>query len=56
MIVLNTVPYIYYPVQFKKGVKKLAKDLIHLDSMINIMTTAYAKQLGLQTRQTKVPA
>ena len=44
---LEHVPYIYYPVQFKKNTVEV-RSLIDSESEINTMAPAYAKKLGLR--------
>lgn len=53
-ILLNRIPYIHYIAQFWKEGKKVIRALIKFGNEINIMTLAYIKQLGLQTRQTNI--
>ena len=55
VIILDRVPYIYYPVQFWKD-KVTIWALIDSGSEINAMTLVYVKQLGLWTRKTDVGA
>ena len=55
VIVLDRVPCIYYPVQFRKN-KATIRALIDSGSEVNAMILAYAKQLGLQTQRTDVRA
>ena len=52
-MILNRVPYIYYPGQFQKD-KDVIKALINSGSKVNAMTPAYAIQLGLQVQKTDV--
>ena len=53
-VILDRVPCIYYLVQFQKDKGVTIQALIDLDSKVNAMTLAYAKQLGLQVRKTVV--
>ena len=46
-VILNRLPCIYYLVQFRKDKGATIQALINLDSKVNMMTLAYAKQLGL---------
>ena len=55
-MILDRVPYIYYPVQFRKDKRATIWALIDSGSKINAMTLAFAKQLGLQVRKTDVGA
>lgn len=50
-IILNCVPYIYYPIQFKKNKVQI---LIDFDSQINAMTLAYIPKLGLRVYCTNI--
>ena len=45
-VILNWIPYIYYPIQFHKN-KETIWALIDSSSKVNAMTLAYAKKLGL---------
>ena len=54
-MILGWVPYIYYPFQFWKD-KATIQTLINLGSEVNVMTPAYAKQLGLQVQKIDVKA
>ena len=56
VIVLDRVPYIHYPVQFRKDKGATIWALINSGSKVNAMTPAYAKQLDLQVRKTDVGA
>ena len=47
-IILDWVLYIYYLVQFQKDKKIIIWALIDLGIKVNVMTLAYANQLGLQ--------
>ena len=53
-MILDRVPCIYYPVQFRKNKGAIIRGLIDLGSKVNAMTPAYAKELGLQVRKTDV--
>ena len=56
-MVLDRFSCIYYPVQFQKDKEKATiRAPINSGSKVNVMTPAYAKQLGLQTRKTDVGA
>ena len=55
-MILNRVPGIHYLVQFQKDKGATIRALIDLDSKVNTMTPAYAKQLGFQVRKTDVGA
>ena len=55
MIVLDQVLYIYYPVQFQKD-KATIQALINSGSKFNMITPAYAKQLGLWSQKTDIGA
>ena len=55
-VILDRVPCIHYPVQFRKDKGATIRALIDLGSKFNAMTPAYAKQLGLQVRKTDVGA
>lgn len=52
---LEYVPYIHYLLCFKKDQYKI-KVLINSSSKINVMTLAYTKKLGFQTRKIIVRA
>ena len=54
--VLNQVPCICYPVQFQKGKDSNVLALLDFESEINIMTPAYAAQLGLEVQKTNIGA
>ena len=45
-MILDWVPYIYYPVQFQKD-KEVIMALINFGSKVNTMILAYASKLGL---------
>ena len=54
---LECVPYIHYPVQFKKNVDKTPMQaLIDSRSEVNTIYPSFAKQLGLPIRPTDVGA
>ena len=55
-VILDRVPCIHYPVQFRKDKGATIRALIDSGSEVNAMTPAYAKQLGLQARKTDVGA
>ena len=55
-VILDRVPCIHYPMQFQKDKGATIWALIDLDSEVNAMTPAYAKQLGLQIQRTDVGA
>ena len=55
-VILDRVPCIHYPVQFRKDKGATIRALIDSGSEVNAMTPAYAKQLGLQVRKTDVGA
>ena len=55
-MVLDRVPCIHYPVQFRKDKEATIQALIDLGSKVNAMTPAFDKQLGLQVRKTDVGA
>ena len=52
---LEHVPYIYYPIQFKKD-KTQMQALVDLGSEVNAMHASFAKQLGFPIRPTDVGA
>ena len=54
-LILDQVPCIHYPFQFRKD-KEVIKALINSDSKVNVMTPAFAKQLGLQVWKTDIGA
>ena len=56
MIVLDRVPCIHYPVQFRKDQGAIIQALIDSGSEVNAMTSAYARKLGLWTQRTDVGA
>ena len=55
-VILDRVPCIHYPMQFRKDKKATIQALINSGSKVNAITPAYAKQLGLQVRKTNVGA
>ena len=55
-MIVNWVLCIYYLVQLRKDKGVTIWALINLDSKVNAMTPAYAKQLGLQVQKTDVGA
>ena len=55
-VILDRVPCIHYPVQFRKDKGATIQALIDLGSVVNVMTLAYAKQVGLQVQKTDVSA
>ena len=55
-VILDRLPCIYSLVQFRKNKGATIWVLIDLDSEVNAMTLAYAKQLGLQVRKTDIEA
>ena len=54
--VLDKIPCICYPVQFRKDKSKDVLALLDSRSEVNAMTLAYAAHLGLQVRVTNVGA
>ena len=54
--VLNRVPYICYPVQFRKDKSEDVLTLLDSGSEVNAMTPAYAAHLGPKVRMTDVGA
>ena len=52
-VLLLRVPYIHYPIRFKK---KEVQVLIDSDSELNAMTPAYASKLGLRVYHTNIGA
>lgn len=46
-VVLAKVPYIYYPLYFKKNNQNKVQALINFNSEINPITLLYAFKLGL---------
>ena len=55
-VILDQVPCIHYPVQFQNDKKATIQTLINLDSKVNAITPAYAKQLGLQVQTIDIKA
>ena len=55
-VILDWVPCIHYPVQFQKDNRIIIQAIINLGSEVNMMTPAYAKQLGLRTWKTNAEA
>ena len=56
-VVLDRVPCIHYPVQFRKDKERATiRALIDSGSEVNAMTPAYAKQLGFRTQRTNIGA
>ena len=54
---LECVPYIYYPVRFKKNADKTpVQALINSRSEVSAIYPSFAKQLGLNIRPTDVGA
>ena len=54
-VVLDRVPCIHYPVQFRKDKEGTTiRALIDSGSEVNAMTPAYAKRLGLWTQKTDI--
>ena len=56
MRVLDRVPCICYPVQFRKDKDKDVLALLNSGSEVNAMTLAYAAHLDLKVRVTNVGA
>ena len=54
-VILDWVPSIHYPVQFRKD-KEIIRALINFGNKVNAMTPAYTKKLGFQTQKTYVGA
>ena len=52
--VLDRVPYIYYPVQFRKDKDKDVLALLDSRSKVNAMTPTYTAHLDLKVRMTDV--
>ena len=42
-VILDRVPYIHYPIQFRKNKETIIQALIDPDSKVNAITLAYAK-------------
>ena len=55
-VILARMLFIHYPVQFRKDKRATIQILIDLGSKVNVITLAYAKQLGLQVRKIDVEA
>ena len=56
-VVLDWVPCIYYPVQFRKDKERATIGaLIDSSSEVNAITLAYAKQISLRTQKTDLRA
>ena len=55
-VVSDWVPCIHYPMQFRKDKGATFQALIDLSSKVNVITPAYAKQLGLQVQKADVGA
>ena len=55
-VILDRVPCIHYPLQFRKDKEATIQALINLDSKVNTITPAYAKQLDFSVRKTNVGA
>lgn len=53
--VLKRVPYVYYPMQFRKDLSEI-KALIDLGSEVNAISPVYANKLGLRIQKTDVRA
>ena len=53
-VISNQMPFIHYLVQFQKDESATIWAFIDLDSKVNTITLAYAKQLGFQVRETDV--
>ena len=52
---LERIPYIHYPIQFKKDTNKTrVQTLINSGSEINTIHLSFAKQLGLSIRLTEI--
>ena len=54
-VILDWVPCIHYPIQFRKD-KETIRTLINSGDEVNAMTPTYAKKLGLRTQKTDVRA
>ncbi len=54
--VLQSISYIWYPVEFQKNQANKFQVLIDSDSEVNAMAPAYAAKLGLTTRKISVGA
>ena len=55
-MIQDRVPYIHYPVQFRKDKGATIQVLIDSGSKVNAITMVYAKQLNLQIQKTDVGA
>ena len=56
-VVLDRVPCIHHPVQFRKDKEEATiQALINSGSEGNVMTPAYAKKLGFWTQRTDIGA
>ena len=55
-VILDRLPCIHYPVQFRKDKGATIRAFIDSSSKVNAMTPAYAKHPGLQVRKTNVGA
>ena len=56
-LVLERIPYIYYPVQFKRDTYGTqVQALIDSNSEVNAMTPAYTSRLGLRVYRTNIGA
>ena len=55
-VILDQVPCIRYPVQFRKDKRTTIQALINSGDKVNAMIPAYAKKLGLRTRKTNIGA
>ena len=53
-MILDQMPCISYPVQFRKNKRATIWALIDSGSKVNVMTPGYAKQLGLHVQKTDV--
>ena len=49
------MPCIYYPVRFQEGQEQV-RALLNSSSKVNVLSPAYTRKLGLQTRKTNVKA
>ena len=52
--VLDKIPYIYYPIQFRKDKGKDVLAFLKSESKVNAMTLAYAAHLDLKVKVTNV--
>ena len=55
-VILDQVLCMHYLVQVRRDKKETIRALIDSSSKVNVMTLAYAKQLGLQVQKTDVGA